>query len=83
MVTKKLGVAKRGHARDVAENISELVVVPSSVHGPDVFSHRMRRGGICRQPPRHIRYRLGFAHSLYRKVAVPDMPPWQGCSRPG
>ena len=26
--TKKLGVAKRGHALDVAEDISELVVVP-------------------------------------------------------
>jgi hypothetical protein len=50
LMHQAIGATKRGHARDVAENASKLVVVPPSVHGLDAFSNRVRRGGICRHP---------------------------------
>jgi hypothetical protein len=52
LMHQAIGATKRGHARDVAENASKLVVVPPSVHGLDAFSNRVRRGGICRHPSR-------------------------------
>jgi hypothetical protein len=46
---------ERGHARTVSEDAFELVVVPSSVHGANASSARVRRIGPCRQPMRRTR----------------------------
>jgi hypothetical protein len=59
---QKIGEMERGHARTVSEDAFELVVVPSSVHGPNASSARVRRIGTCRQPMRRTRSLFIFVH---------------------